>query len=151
MNKRPARIAWAVATIVLLSATSSCAPNTPPEPGPSQQPRLAETEWLLEALGPQGSLRPALAGIEVTLTFGQDLRVSGTAGCNSYFGEYASQQDGSLHVSAPGSTKMFCNEPGVMQQEQDFLNALATAQQYDIENGLLHISGGAMELVMSKK
>jgi len=116
---------------------------------PSGAPPLAGTSWRVESLGPVGDLRPALMTTEVTLVFSDDGRVSGSAGCNSYFGQYVSTTDGNLSVSARGSTKMFCHEPGVMQQEQDFLNGLAAAERYEVKNGRLHLSGGGMELVLS--
>lgn len=115
---------------------------------PSGPPPLAGTTWLLESLAPGGSLRPALTTAEVTLTFSDDGRVSGNAGCNSFFGQYASTTDGTLSVSGLGSTKMFCHEPGVMQQEQDFLTALAQAERYEVINGRLTITGGNTGLVL---
>jgi heat shock protein HslJ len=116
---------------------------------PTDHKALAGTMWLLQSLGPTGNLHPALTTTEVTLQFSDDGRVNGQAGCNSYFGQYSSDVDGSLTITGLGSTKMFCHEPGVMQQEQDFLNALAAAERYEVKNGRLHISGGGTEMVLS--
>jgi len=116
---------------------------------PSGPPALAGTTWLLESLGTTGNVRPALSNVEVTLEFSNDGRISGNAGCNAYFGQYVVNADHTLSVSGLGSTKMFCHEPGVMQQEQDFLNGLAAAERYEVKNGRLHLSGGGMELVLS--
>ena len=134
-----------------LPMLAGCACQTTEEPGgPSTQPPLKGTSWHLEALGTTGNLRPALTTTEVTLSFTGDSQVAGDAGCNSYFGQYASQDNGTLTMAGLGSTKMYCNEPGVMQQEQDLLNALAAAERYEVEDGLLHITGGGMELVLSR-
>jgi len=142
-------IALVVSTATLVIVVSHVSrPHVEPE-DPSDQAPFEGTTWLLESLGPSGNLRPALTTTEVTLTFSDDRRVSGGAGCNSYFGQYASTTDGALSISALGSTKMFCQEPGVMQQEQDFLDALSAAEQYEVTDGLLRITGGGMELVLA--
>jgi heat shock protein HslJ len=105
--------------------------------------------WYLEELGPTGNVRPALATTEVTLSFTEGSKLAGSAGCNLYFGQYSSGEDGTFAVSGLGSTKMFCNQPGVMQQEQDLLNGLQLAERYEVSGGLLHITGDGMELVFS--
>ncbi len=115
---------------------------------PTDPASLAGTTWLLRSLGPTGDLHPALTTAEVTLRFSDDGRVNGQAGCNSYFGQYCSSVDGSLTITGLGSTKMFCHEPGVMQQEEDFLNALDAAEKYTVRDGLLLISGGGKELIL---
>jgi heat shock protein HslJ len=151
MRGRTLRTGLLAATIALLTV-AGCAPTAPHEPEPTiGQPPLQGTSWRLEALGTSGNMRPALTTTDVSLSFLEDSRVSGNASCNSYFGQYvASDGNGTLTVSGLGSTKMFCNEPGVMQQEQDFLNTLGAAEHYSVEEGLLHISGGDMELVFSR-
>ncbi len=148
MTGRTLRI-WLLPAAIALLAAAGCASPAPGEPGTPPHPPLAGTTWRLQSLGATGALQPALSTVEVTLEFSEDSRVSGGAGCNSYFGQYASTTDGSLSVSALGSTKMFCNEPGVMQQEQDFLNALAAAERYEVTDGLLRITGGGIELVLA--
>lgn len=115
---------------------------------PSGPPALAGTTWLLESLGTTGNVRPALSNVEVTLEFSNDGRISGNAGCNGYFGQYVVNADHTLSVSGLGSTKMFCHEPGVMQQEQDFLAALGQAQHYRVVNGRLTITGENTELAL---
>ncbi|MCK9357626.1 MAG: META domain-containing protein [Dehalococcoidia bacterium] len=140
---------WLLPVIVALLAAAGCASPAPGEPGTPTHPPLAETSWQLQSLGATGALRSALSTVEVTLEFSDDSRVSGKAACNSYFGQYVSATDGALSVSALGSTKMFCNEPGVMQQEQDLLNALSKAERYEVSDGLLRITGGGMELVLA--
>ena len=140
-----------LAAIIALLTVAGCAPTGPHEPEPTiGQPLLRDTSWFLEALGASGNLHPALTTTEVTLSFTGESQVAGDAGCNSYFGQYSSDENGTLAIGGLGSTKMFCNEPGVMQQEQDLLNALAAAERYSVEDGLLHISGGGMELVFTR-
>ena len=140
-------LALVVSTTTLVVVVNHVSrPHVTPDEHPGTS-SLAGTTWLLESIGPSGNLRPALAAVEVTLTFSDDGRVSGNASCNSYFGQYVSDTDGALSISGLGSTKMYCHEPGVMQQEQDFLAALSQAQHYTVVNGRLSISGGDVELV----
>jgi len=144
MRDRLSRIVLA-ATLVALLAVTGCAPP-PDEPA---TPPLEGTSWYLEALEPTGNVHPALTTTEVTMSFTEDSKIAGEAGCNLYFGQYSSGEDGTLTVSGLGSTKMFCNEPGVMQQEQDLLNGLQSARRYEVSGGLLHITGDGIELVFS--
>lgn len=62
--------------------------------------------------------------------------VGGSAGCNRFTGEYA--QNGShLAFSALGSTKMFCDLPGVMELETAFLSGLEKTASYRSNSGYL--------------
>jgi heat shock protein HslJ len=145
MKEKIARIVLPSILVALLSVVG-CAQEPPEEP---TWPPLEGTSWYLEELGPTGNVRPALATTEVTLSFTEGSKLAGSAGCNLYFGQYSSGEDGTFAVSGLGSTKMFCNQPGVMQQEQDLLNGLQSAERYEVSGGLLHITGDGMELVFS--
>jgi heat shock protein HslJ len=140
-----------LALLAALLLAAGCAPQMPgaPQP-PSVQPPLDGTEWALESLGGPDNLKPALANREVTLSLTSDAEVSGNAGCNSYGGSYECGVDGTLRFTDLLHTEMYCIEPGVMDQEQEFLDALATAEQYEIVDGKLRISGGGKLLVLSR-
>lgn len=90
-----------------------------------------------------------VAGTTITLEFGTDGHVSGNSGCNTYTGSYT--VDGSnLKVGPLASTRMACADPaGVMEQEQQFLQALEKAATFDIQDNVLTIrdSGDAMQVV----
>jgi len=66
--------------------------------------------------------------------------VSGSAGCNSYFGDY--EVDGSsLSIPLIGNTEMYCMEPeGVMDQEEQYLQSLRLAESYEVKDGKLRIT-----------
>jgi heat shock protein HslJ len=65
-----------------------------------------------------------LAGTSLTLEFGADGRVSGSAGCNRYTGQYTVAGD-AVTIGQSASTRRMCAEPaGVMEQEAAFLAAL---------------------------
>jgi len=140
-------VALLLSTVSLLMVVGVLPRQHPDAEEPSDVPSLVGTTWLLESLGPAGNPHPALSAVEVTLEFSDDGRVSGKAGCNSYFGQYVANADRTISVSGLGSTKMFCSEPGVMQQEQDLLNGLAQAQRYTVVNGRLTITGENSVLV----
>jgi heat shock protein HslJ len=83
------------------------------------------TTWKLVSLNGQ----PALSGVDVTAQFGADNRVTGSGGCNRYFGAavVAGQK---LSVGRMASTMMYCDGPGVMDQEHVYLGTLEKATVY---------------------
>ena len=98
--------------------------------------------WLLVSYG-DGEAPPD--DVEATAEFA-DGQITGSAGCNNYFGSY--ETDGPEMTAGPmGSTMMFCADPeGVMDLEQEFLTALGTAETFEVEDGELRISypGGVL-------
>ncbi len=127
-----------VAAIVALGACASL-PPPPVAPAPGQVAAtpaplpLAGTTWELAALGGQ----PPAAGSTITLAFA-DGRLSGFAGCNSYGGEYTIEAD-QLRPDMLAQTLMACLEPGLMAQEQAYMQALTGG-------GRLNLSGDRLEL-----
>ncbi|MBK8987783.1 MAG: META domain-containing protein [Chloroflexi bacterium] len=80
-----------------------------------------------------------LDGTEITMSFGEDGNVQGSAGCNQYFGPYTVNGD-ALSVGLLATTRAYCPEPeGKMQQEAQFLAALQMAASFTIQNGQLDI------------
>ena len=146
----PARVGL-LTTLVALLAVLACVPQMPGTPTlPSFQPPLEDTSWSLETLGQPGNMRPALVNRKVTLSFTGDSQATGNAGCNAYGASYASTIDGSISFTDIISTEMYCVEPGVMEQEQFFLDALSVAERYELADGELHISGGGSLLVFTR-
>jgi heat shock protein HslJ len=89
-----------------------------------------------------------LGGTSLTAAFASSGQISGSAGCNSYFGSYV--VDGSLLAITPmASTMMACDTPeGIMEQETAFLAALASAGSYAIDGGQLNILNASGQLVV---
>ena len=83
---------------------------------------LEGTTWQLTTFV-MGETASSLLGDSVITTVFDGQQVSGSAGCNQYFGSYTRDGD-NITFGALGSTKMAC-EQGLMQQESDFLTALA--------------------------
>ena len=95
------------------------------------QPKLTVGEWqMVSYRDADGNTVSALAGTDVTASFGEDGQVTGTSGCNSYFGSYAT--DGAaISIGPLGLTMMYCETPeGVMDQESGYLAALEQAASY---------------------
>lgn len=95
---------------------------------------LADTSWEVMAYnnGKQAVVS-VLGGTRVTAHFGEDGRVTGSAGCNQYFAKYE-VKDGSISITLPGATRRHCAEPrGTMDQEARFLEALRSAAMFRLE------------------
>jgi heat shock protein HslJ len=106
----------------------------PPLPEP-----LVGTNWTLESFHSGDAVSSVIAGTTITAVFSDDGRVSGSAGCNQYFASYNATGT-SLSISGTGSTKMYCNTPGVMQQESTYLAILGLAKTFTIEGDRLGLS-----------
>jgi heat shock protein HslJ len=114
---------------------------------------ISKTPAALSLLGPTWRLtsidgRQALEGVRVTAVFGDENRVSGSAGCNRYFGA-AAVADQQMKVGLLATTRMYCGAAGVMPQEQAYLSALETATVYRITGTELQLgpAPGAVTLV----
>jgi heat shock protein HslJ len=109
---------------------------------------LEGTLWKLDSyLNDQGELVGVLEDTEITVQF-RDGQVTGSAGCNSYFGPYESSGD-SLTVGLIGATQMYCAPEALMAQEGEYLAVLETAAAYQISDGKLHIANVDGETVLT--
>jgi heat shock protein HslJ len=106
-----------------------------------------DVKWELESYGETGSLQPVIEGTTITATFDSSKRqVSGSAGCNTYFGDY--KIDDGLTVSMLANTEMYCMDPeGVMDQEKEYLDILQQAKSYKVSGDRLEIDCGDNTLV----
>lgn len=124
----------AVLTATLILAFSGCSGSSASE--------LEDTKWILESYGDSGDPQDVIEGTEITATFNsEDDRVTGSAGCNSYFGGYEIK-DG-LSVGMLANTEMWCGEPeGRMDQETEYLKILQAAEDYTVKGSTLTIDCG---------
>lgn len=109
-------------------------------PGPAGAP-LEGTRWLLSELegrapAPTGD-RPAP---DLTLAAGV-MRAQGSTGCNRFTGSYEIG-GAALRFGPAATTRMACPAPGVMEQEQRFLEALRLTTAYRIEGDVLTLLAG---------
>lgn len=88
---------------------------------------LQGTEWRAQQIGG----RSVLDIVQSTLSIEAGGRISGSAGCNRYFGT-ASVKDGIISVGPLGTTRMACM-PEQMEQERNFLDAIAKTRGFHVE------------------
>jgi len=93
-----------------------------------------EGRWDLVSYGPLGSEAAVLTGARVFIDFSNDGKISGSGGCNRYFGGWGFLEGtkDSIRIWRTGSTKMACPEP-IMTQEYRFLEELSRVSGYAIE------------------
>jgi heat shock protein HslJ len=109
---------------------------------------LAGSAWTLISFETDTGVIPAATEAPATLTFSaageQAGRLSGSSGCNRYFGSYTLTGD-RLHIRQMGSTRMMC-DPVRMEQEDRFFQALSTAERCELSRGELLIvyAGGTL-------
>jgi len=99
---------------------------------------LVGPTWRLATLEGRG----VVAGTHVTAVFDGDRRVSGSGGCNRYFGGAAATGE-QLAVGRLGSTMMYCGPEAVMAQEGAYYAALEQAKAYRIVDGELRLGPAA--------
>lgn len=94
---------------------------------------LMDKEWKLETLKIQGQSY-AQADQPPTMTFTEEGRITGFAGCNRYFGSYTI--DGrTIACHGIGTTKMFCDD--TMGLEDNFLKVISLPMRALFSNGKL--------------
>jgi putative lipoprotein len=103
------------------------------EPVRDAVPDLADTQWAVEDIGGAGVVDNA----QTTLNIEAGGRISGTGGCNRYFGD-ATFSAGEIEFGPLGSTRMACPAP-ILDQEMRFFAALEASRSYrqDPVTGLL--------------
>jgi heat shock protein HslJ len=140
------RTVLAVGVVLMLA---SCRPTPemerPAEPiSPPPVADLEGTSWVAESIAGE----PVAEGFESTISFGADEQVTGNTGCNGYFGSWAT--DGEMILFGHlGATMMMCPEEQ-MDQEESFMEALGSAERFEVREGKLYIfsAGGDPPLVL---
>jgi heat shock protein HslJ len=99
-----------------------------------------------------GAVTGLIEGSTITMDFDAMGQVRGQAGCNSYSAYYQASGN-ALSVNLPTSTNMYCESPeGVMQQEQQFLTALQSAETFQITGDQIQIrSAGDTLAIMATR
>ncbi|WP_292518055.1 META domain-containing protein [Methanoculleus sp.] len=132
----------AVASLLIIGVasiiTAGCISGTST---PGAAVALPGTSWSLDSyLAENGTLVPVLPGTELTAQFDNDGKVTGSAGCNGYGGDYL-QNGTTLSVSSLVQTLKLCTEPeGIMEQEARFMDLLGSAAGCRLENDRLVIT-----------
>jgi heat shock protein HslJ len=88
-----------------------------------------------------------VTGTTLTLTFENGV-VRGNGGCNTFRAPYTSQGN-RLSIGAAVTTRKACAAEGVMEQERQFLAALATSRTWTVESGMLDVHRADGERVLN--
>jgi putative lipoprotein len=138
----------AVAVVIVVVVGCKAAPGPEPtsiEDASQASARLEGTSWVAESIGGE----PVAEGFASTLTFEADDRISGSAGCNGYFGSWGLEGDEVVfgHI---GATMMMCPDEQ-MEQERRFLEALNGTDRFRINAGKLELfsATGEQSMVLS--
>ena len=112
-----------------------------------ESPQLEGTTWsLISYVTPNNETLDILPDSRITAEFLEG-QLSGTAGCNSYFGPY--EVDGnSLTIGPTGSTMMFCEPEEIMFQETAYLAVLNSIASYEIVDNQLHLINEAGSTIL---
>ena len=111
---------------------------------------LAGTRWRVTQLydADQGEMVTVVQGSDVTMAFGANGKVNGSAGCNTYSASYT-VSGSQLAITPPAGTGMVCDSPeGVMQQETVFKTLLTTVGGYAIEGNSLYLQAPDNTVIM---
>lgn len=112
---------------------------------------VAGTSWVATGYNNgREAVVSVMADTELTAAFGEDGEVSGSAGCNNFFGGYTAA-DGAIEIGPLASTRKLCAEEGVMEQEAAYLAALENATTYEFVGERLELrdADGALQVTFS--
>lgn len=99
---------------------------------------LIGTQWIATGYNNgRGAVVSILLDTEITAIFGEDGRLTGSAGCNNYMTGFA--VDGAaITIEPAATTRKMCAED-VMQQEGEYLAALSMADTFSIQGDRLEL------------
>ena len=120
----------ALASALVAAACASSAPDAP----------LSGTRWMAQSI--EGA---PVAYRTPTIEFAGD-RISGTGGCNRFFGGYAVSGE-AISFTGVGATEMAC-EPVVMAQEAAFHTALGDARRFRREGESLILASSSGDVLV---
>jgi heat shock protein HslJ len=131
----------ALALIVIVMVLAGCTKTQqvlvrePASPSPG-----VEVRWDLVSYGPAGSEATVLTDSPIFIDFTSDGKISGSGGCNRYFGGWGILEGtkDTIRIWRTGSTKMACPGP-IMTQEHRFLEELSRVSRYTTEGKELRL------------
>lgn len=117
----------------------------------AQATQIEGTAWTVTGINNgKGGVASLVADTNVTLEFGAESRASGTAGCNRYTAGYTAEKN-ALAFAPAAATRMMCAAPGVMEQEQAFLQALTRVATMRMEGDRLELRATDGALMVSAR
>ena len=105
--------------------------------GQSMQNPLSEDQWQLVSYLTEQGMQTTLLDNSVSIEFAGG-RVTGSTGCNRYFGSYQLMGGDSVQISQPGLTLMACAEK-IAAQEHQYLKNLADIHFFQLQEDNLQL------------
>ncbi len=152
MAERSRIVLICVAALVTL-VTAGCVNSTTSPSGPSSAPSEAAdplngTSWTLTSLLTEAGTTNVLSNTTITATFING-NVTGSSGCNRYFGHYELTDQRNVTFTSLGSTVMYCETPGVMDQETTYVALLQNTTTYAVSADTLSLLNGAGQVQLT--
>jgi heat shock protein HslJ len=113
--------------LLVLSMLAACVPDGA---------TLAGTRWKLVSYGLVSGQKAVVPGVETSLNFGSDGKVSGSLGCNSLGGDYT-VKGATITFREIVSTVMACANPQVMEQEGVAFKVLQNTSSFALDGDTL--------------
>jgi len=127
-----------------IMALGLCGCKTSQKAAESNNSPLVGTQWQLESINNQSGIPFAT---QPYIIFNEDGSLSGSLGCNTFFGTYY-QKKQKMTIDFSGATKKLCTE---MATETAFLKGLkAGISNYDITDSTLILYAGKDEIFRFK-
>ncbi|MCC6299505.1 MAG: META domain-containing protein [Anaerolineales bacterium] len=107
-------------------------------------------QWELESFGSASSQTPAVEGVDTSIEFNSDGKLSGNVGCNVFNGDY--KADGSALTFGPvATTRMFCEN--VAEQESATLAVFSESASFALDGDTLTMTSadGASVIVLARR
>jgi heat shock protein HslJ len=124
---------------------SGSGPTLTFDKAPTVELALVGTHWDLTSIVDGATVSSFIPDANATLTLADDGTASGSGGCNSFHGTYATSGD-ALTFGPLASTKKLCEE-GLNTLEHTYLTALGKTTTYTIQGNVLTLldsSGAAL-------
>lgn len=128
----------AAACIISGLVAAACASNAPTAV-------LTDTRWTVASINGD----PIVARAP-TIEFSGD-RISGSGGCNRYFGGYEITGAETIVIRGVGATEMACEPAEIMSREQAYLAALDAVRSYRHDGDQLTLSAVAGPTIVLRR
>ena len=102
---------------------------------------LEDYEWELVSINTGDAVVSVPANTTVTMSFDEG-RITGNAGCNSYFADYITDGISKIEFGPAGSTEMYCMDEDTMETEYAYLTLIGEVKTYSFSGGILTFTDG---------
>jgi len=107
--------------------------------------QLVGKDWILQSFIDNNKSIKLLPNSEITIQFDQD-EVTGSGGCNRYFGSYKITDTNNISIGPLASTEMAC--PDIMEQEMKYLTAIQKINTIQVTENKLILSSDDGQTVL---